>query len=260
MRNMRLHSEILISLMCCVLSACNDGTSADSANPQATPPVAEAPAPTPAPTPAPAPAPTPTPTPTSTPTPAPAPGPAPVTNVAPSISGSPTTSIAAGTAYGFQPVASDPNGDALTFSITGKPSWATFDTTSGALTGTPTAAQAGNYPGIVITVSDGMASTPLTAFDISVFQPGGGMGSTTVSWAAPTRNTDGSTITDLGGYVIHHGLSPNALTSTVRIANPGISSYVIDNLSTGTHYFALTAFNSSGVESAMSAVGSKNIP
>jgi hypothetical protein len=242
MRNFRIHGGILISLVGCVLSACNDGTSADSATPQATLTVSaeryrrHRPAPTP----------------TATPSP--------TTNVAPSISGSPTTSIAAGTAYGFQPVASDPNGDALIFSITGKPSWATFDTTSGALTGTPTAAQAGNYPGIVITVSDGMASTPLTAFDISVFQPGGGMGSTTVSWAAPTRNTDGSTITDLGGYVIHHGLSPNALTSTVRIANPGISSYVIDNLSTGTHYFALTAFNSSGVESAMSAVGSKNIP
>ncbi len=106
----------------------------------------------------------------------------------------------------------------------------------------------------MITVSDGKASTSLAAFSISVFQPGAGVGSTTLSWAAPTRNTDGSTITDLGGYVIYHGLSPNALTSTVRIANPGISSYVIDNLSTGTHYFALTAFNSSGVESAMTVV------
>ena len=73
------------------------------------------------------------------------------------------------------------------------------------------------------------------------------------------QNTDGSAITDLGGYVIYHGVSPNALTSTVRISNPGISSYVIDNIPVGTHYFALAAFNASGVEGARTAVGSKNI-
>jgi hypothetical protein len=237
MRNFRLHGGILTSLLCLGLSACNDGSSADSPNPQATHTVSAEryrrykTAPVPAPT----------------------------TNVAPSISGSPAITVAAGTAYAFQPVASDPNGDALTYGITGKPSWATFSTTSGALTGTPAAAQVGDYPGIVITVSDGKASNSLTAFSISVFQPGGGVGSATVAWIAPVRNTDGSTITDLGGYVIYHGLSPNALTSTVRISNPGISTYVMDNLPIGTHYFAITAFNASGVESALSAVGSKNI-
>ena len=184
---------------------------------------------------------------------------APVTNVAPSVTGSPASSVAAGMAYNFQPVASDPNGDTLTYSINGRPSWATFSTTSGALTGTPAAAQVGTYSGIVITVSDGKASKSLAAFSISVVQPGGGVGSATLSWAAPIQNTDGSAITDLGGYVIYHGLSPSALTNTVRISNPGVSTYVIDNLSAGTHYFALAAFNTSGVESAQSGVGSKDI-
>jgi hypothetical protein len=119
--------------------------------------------------------------------------------------------------------------------------------------------QVGAYSGIVITVSDGKASKSLAAFSINVFQPGGGVGSATLAWSAPTQNTDGSAITDLGGYVIYHGLSPTALTSTVRISNPGVSTYVMDNLPTGTHYFALAAFNSSGVESAQTGVGSKNI-
>jgi hypothetical protein len=108
-------------------------------------------------------------------------------------------------------------------------------------------------------VSDGKATKSLAAFSINVSQPSGGVGSATLSWSAPTQNTDGSAITNLGGYVIYHGLSPSALTSSVRISNPGISSYVIDQLASGTHYFALAAFNSAGVEGARTAVGSKSI-
>jgi hypothetical protein len=120
-------------------------------------------------------------------------------------------------------------------------------------------AQVGAYSGIVITVSDGKSTTSLAAFSINVFQPGGGTGSATLSWSAPTQNTDGSAINNLGGYVIYHGASPSALTSSVRISNPGISSYVLDNLATGMHYFAVAAFNTAGVESAQTGIGSKNI-
>ena len=236
MRKSQLHSGILIGLLCCVLSACGEGTSADSASPQTVPPVTGSPSPTPAPAPAPAP-----------------------TNTSPSITGSPAGTVAVGTAYAFQPVASDPNGDVLTYSITGKPSWAVFSTATGALTGTPTVAQVGAYSGIVISVSDGKASKSLAAFSISVIQSGGGVGSATLSWSAPTQNTDGSAITNLGGYVIYHGLSASAMTSTVRISNPGISSYVLDNLPVGAHYFAVAAFNTSGVEGSQTGVGSKNI-
>src|SRR5215475_12126242 len=46
----------------------------------------------------------------------------------PTISGTPPGSVLQNTAYSFQPSASDPNGDKLTFSISGKPAWASFDT------------------------------------------------------------------------------------------------------------------------------------
>src|SRR5262245_40142137 len=61
-------------------------------------------------------------------------------NLAPVITGTPPTSIAAGTTYVFTPTASDPNGDALTFSATNLPSWATINSASGMVTGTPTEA------------------------------------------------------------------------------------------------------------------------
>ena len=53
----------------------------------------------------------------------------------------------------------------LTFSIVGKPSWATFNVFTGLLSGLPVK---GTYPGIVITVTDGCASASLPAFSIRV--------------------------------------------------------------------------------------------
>ena len=88
-------------------------------------------------------------------------------NTAPSVSGTPGTSVAVAAAYAFTPLASDADGDALTFSIENKPSWATFDTETGALTGTPTYYD-GRTRNIAITVSDGRSTVALPPFDIAV--------------------------------------------------------------------------------------------
>jgi hypothetical protein len=71
-------------------------------------------------------------------------------------------------AYSFTPVANDADGDTLTFSISGKPAWASFNTSTGRLNGTPTASQVNTYSGIVISVSDGKVSASLPAFSIQV--------------------------------------------------------------------------------------------
>jgi len=83
----------------------------------------------------------------------------------PTIAGTPTTKIKAGTPYSFQPTAADFAGNVgtLTYSIAGQPSWATFSTTTGLLSGT---AAKGTYNGIVITVTDGCASASLPSFSI----------------------------------------------------------------------------------------------
>ena len=92
-----------------------------------------------------------------------------LTNLAPTISGTPQTTVAEDSAYSFTPIAADVNGDILTFSITNQPSWASFDTTTGTLTGTPINADIGTNSGIVITVTDTANTTDsLTAFDIRV--------------------------------------------------------------------------------------------
>lgn len=179
-------------------------------------------------------------------------------NAAPKISGTPATSVKAGSTYSFTPTASDANGDKLTFSISNKPVWASFSTATGQLSGTPSGSQAGSYSNIVIKVSDGTASALLPAFGINVTSTTSS-GAATVSWTPPTYNTDGSTLTNLAGYRIYYGTSSGALNQTVELKNPGLSSYMIENLPAGTYYFGVKAFNSSGAESVLSNVASKTI-
>lgn len=89
-------------------------------------------------------------------------------NTPPKISGQPGTAVQAGSNYSFEPAASDADGNALTFSITNKPAWATFSASTGQLSGTPTSTNVGAYASITISVSDGKASVSLPAFGIKV--------------------------------------------------------------------------------------------
>jgi hypothetical protein len=180
-------------------------------------------------------------------------------NTAPKISGTPSTSVTAGNAYSFTPTASDANGDALTFSISNKPSWASFSTSTGRLSGTPSTSQVGTYSSIVISVSDGKAKVSLPAFSIAVTQAQTQTRSATLSWTPPTANTDGSTLTNLAGYRIVYGTSSTVLSQTINVSNPGVTNYVVDGLAPGTYYFALKAYTSQGVESSVSNVVSKVI-
>jgi hypothetical protein len=180
-----------------------------------------------------------------------------VPNGPPVISGTPPTSVTAATAYAFQPMASDPDGDALTFSIANLPAWATFSATTGRLQGSPAASDVGTYGNIVITASDGTATASLPPFSIAVVAAA--TGSATLSWTPPTTNTDGSPLTNLAGYRLHWGTAAGTYTSSVRLDNPGLASYVVENLAPGTYYFVVTALSSTGAESQFSNVASKTI-
>lgn len=90
-------------------------------------------------------------------------------NDAPTISGSPALTVDEDSAYSFTPSASDidPN-TTLTYSVSNLPSWASFSTSTGAVTGTPLNDDVGEHPGIVVSVSDGSLTTDLPSFSITV--------------------------------------------------------------------------------------------
>ncbi|MBB1433751.1 hypothetical protein H5201_05480, partial [Pseudoalteromonas sp. SG43-6] len=77
-------------------------------------------------------------------------------NVVPVLSGSPSTTTAEDAAYSFIPTLTDSDTqDTHTFSIINKPSWASFDTSTGELAGTPQNEDVGSYAAITISVNDG---------------------------------------------------------------------------------------------------------
>jgi hypothetical protein len=179
------------------------------------------------------------------------------TNTPPTLSGSPTTTVPAGSVYSFMPSGSDADGDTLAFSIQNKPAWASFNSTNGALTGTPSATSAGTYSNIVISVSDGTNSASLPTFSITVNQVSNG--TATLNWTAVTQNTNGTPLTNLSGYRVHYGTAANNMSTVITIANPTVNTYIATNLSSGTWYFGVTAYASDGSESALSNIGSKTI-
>jgi hypothetical protein len=176
-------------------------------------------------------------------------------NRAPTISGTPPTQVNANNLYSFTPTGSDPDGDTLTFSISGKPTWASFDAETGKLSGMLTDGDVGTYNDILITVSDNSETASLSVFSISVQAIS--LGSVTLDWTPPTENEDGTALTDLAGYTIYWGTTSGNYTSSVNIDNPGISRYVIENLAPGTYEFVATASNLAGVESAHSNPATK---
>lgn len=232
---------LLMTLSAIAMSGCGGGGS-DSASPQSSAgtaqPVTSAPS-------------TPTPAPVKSPTPAAA------ANQKPTISGTVIAAVSAGNAYHFIPTASDADGDALAFSIQNKPAWASFASSTGALSGAPSAADIGTYSNISISVSDGKASTALGPFAITVNALSNGQAS--LSWTAPTQNADGTALTNLSGYKIHYGTDPAALTKTITVSNSTVTTYLVEDLSPATWYFAVTSTTSAGAESDYSNLVNKAI-
>lgn len=174
------------------------------------------------------------------------------------IQGVPPAEVNYAVPYSFTPTASSPSGEALTFSIQNKPSWADFDSSNGALTGTPTAEDVGTDSDIVINVSDGTSSASLAPFRISVDEISNG--AATLDWSGVTRTLADTTLTDLGGYVLYYGTSAGNLNHQVKLANPGLTTYMVTNLASTTWYFAVAAYTRDGAVGEISSVGQKTIP
>jgi ABC-type glycerol-3-phosphate transport system substrate-binding protein len=83
--------------------------------------------------------------------------------------------------------------------------------------------------------------------------------SVTLSWSAPTENTNGTALTNLSGYIIYYGTSAGAMTQTINVNTVGMLTYVVGNLSPGSWYFQIVAVNSAGEQSNPSSTVSASI-
>ncbi|MGH8188057.1 MAG: putative Ig domain-containing protein [Steroidobacteraceae bacterium] len=179
-------------------------------------------------------------------------------NRAPTISGSPPTTVTVGNAYSFTPSAADPDNDTLGFTIQNRPSWATFTTATGRLSGTPTSANVGSYTGIVISVGDGKVTTSLPAFTLTV--QAGANNAPTISGNPPTSvvaaaaysfqangaDQDGDPLT----YSIQNrpswanfNTNTGLLSGTPTTAQAGTYANIVISVSDGTDSASLAAFS-----------------
>jgi len=94
-------------------------------------------------------------------------------NGAATIVGTGPSSIVAGQTYSFTPIVvdNDTPASALKFSISSKPGWASFNASTGTLSGTPATKDIGSYDNILIAVSDGTNTSFLDVFSIEVLAP-----------------------------------------------------------------------------------------
>jgi hypothetical protein len=77
-------------------------------------------------------------------------------------------------------------------------------------------------------------------------------GTFTLAWTTPWQNEDGSPLTDLQGFYVYVGLTPDALQPMYFTAAPRI---VLGHSGPGRrYYYAVTAVNTSGVQSALSGI------
>jgi len=75
--------------------------------------------------------------------------------------------------------------------------------------------------------------------------------SITLSWSAPTKNADGTPLTDLAGYIVYYGTQSHNYGYKIKVGN--VTTYTDTNLVNGvTYYFAVTAYDKLGNESKLS--------
>jgi hypothetical protein len=89
--------------------------------------------------------------------------------------------------------------------------------------------------------------------------PPSGTGKAVLTWAKPTKNTNGSALTNLSGYRVSWGKTKGTYTNSFVVNNPAATTYTVTGLTTGTWYFAVTAL-AGGRESVPSNPASKAFP
>jgi hypothetical protein len=108
-----------------------------------------------------------------------------------------------------------------------------------------------------VTAKDGFGASATRT--LTVKRETNGTGSVTLSWQPPTTREDGSPLTNLAGYYIYYGRMSGIYDFDIKIDNPGVTTYVVEELNPGTWYFVLSSYDSDGIESDYSNEISKEV-
>lgn len=106
----------------------------------------------------------------------------------------------------------------------------------------------------------GPATAPVEGPTATPNQVPVGFGTASLSWTPVTTDTNGTPLADLAGYKIYYGSSPGELSTTILVADPSATAYLVANLTSGTWYFTVAAYTTGGVDGVRSNVALKEIP
>jgi hypothetical protein len=164
-----------------------------------------------------------------------------------------------GGSFDYLPATKDPENDTLRFTAVNLPPWASIDTSTGRIHGTPGPTDEGLYESISITVADGTHKVVTGPFSITVNPAPASSGVASLQWEIPPSKVDGEPLDDLAGYRILYGRNSSDLDQSVLITDPATTSYQFSTLSSGTWYFAVVAVNAGGFEGPPTILASKSI-
>jgi hypothetical protein len=72
-------------------------------------------------------------------------------------------------------------------------------------------------------------------------------GSVSLAWNTPTTYNDGTPATGVVGFKVYYGTESRMYTNVIDVKN--VTSYTVNGLWPATYYLAITAYDSSGIES-----------
>lgn len=86
--------------------------------------------------------------------------------------------------------------------------------------------------------------------------------SAALSWSIPTTRTDGTALalSELAGYEVYYTDSTGTTNVSVPVSGGTTTSTTVSNLTSGTYYFSMSAIDTSGQKSPLSAVNTVTIP
>lgn len=150
--------------------------------------------------------------------------------------------------------ASSPQGSALSYSATGLPTGLSINSATGLISGTiGSSASAASPYSSSVSVRDTVANLTTTvsfAWNVTALVPN----TATLTWSPNTES-------DLAGYKIYHSEISGNFTTQAPVVMGTATTYTWNNLTRGrTHYFAISAYDTSQNESPLSIQVSKFIP
>lgn len=92
---------------------------------------------------------------------------------------------------------------------------------------------------------EGSGGTTVAMISVAV------IGTISLAWQPPAENEDGSPLMDLSGYRIYYGQFSRSYDEVIELEDPEATQWDIE-LSSGQYYFAMTAIDADGNESAQS--------